>query len=126
MTGKLIGPAPATAQEPATVRPADTVLRMMVTDLSHFLGLPEEAPGPPSRLAGHLGDVVRATTAGDAGEPWESALPCRRRPSHRACPGRMIVIRAADAGTPIQWQCSACGDKGVISHWEDSPYELRR
>jgi hypothetical protein len=38
----------------------------------------------------------------------------------------MIVICAPDAGTPIQWQCSACGDKGVISHQEDSPYDLRR
>jgi len=35
-------------------------------------------------------------------------------------------MRAADAGTPIQWQCSTCGDGGVISHWEDSPYDLRR
>jgi hypothetical protein len=54
---------------------ADTALSMMVTDLSHFLGLPEEAPSPPCRLAGHLGDVVRATKACDAGEPRESALP---------------------------------------------------
>ena len=38
----------------------------------------------------------------------------------------MTVIRAAGAGAPIQWQCSACGDEGVISHWEDSPYDLRR
>ena len=32
----------------------------------------------------------------------------------------------AGAGTPIRWQCSVCGDEGVISHWEDSPYDLRR
>ena len=27
---------------------------------------------------------------------------------------------------PIRWQCSACGDEGVISNWEDSPFDLRR
>jgi hypothetical protein len=25
-----------------------------------------------------------------------------------------------------QWRCSVCADEGVISNWEDSPYDLRR
>ena len=29
-------------------------------------------------------------------------------------------------GTPIRWQCSVCDDAGVISNWEDSPFDLRR
>jgi hypothetical protein len=98
---------------------------MLVTDLSHFAGLPEDTPGPARRLAGHLSDIVRAATAGDAGTAWESALPCRRRPANRRCPGRMIVLRTA-AGAPIRWQCSVCDDEGVISNWEDSPFDLRR
>ena len=53
----------------------------MVTDLHHFLDLPAGTPGPARRLAGHLGNIVRAATAGDAGTAWESALPCRRRPA---------------------------------------------
>lgn len=98
---------------------------MLVTDLDHFLGLPEDAPGPARRLAQHLADVVRVATAGDAGDPWPSALPCRRRPARRPCPGRMIVTRT-DPEAPIRWRCSACGDEGVISNWADSPYDLRR
>jgi hypothetical protein len=97
----------------------------MVTDLHHFLDLPDDTPGPARRLAAHLGDIVRAATAGDAGTAWESALPCRRRPANRACPGRMIVLRT-ESGTPIRWQCSVCDDTGVISNWEDSPFDLRR
>ena len=31
----------------------------------------------------------------------------------------------ADLPAPIDWQCSACGDEGVISGWEDSPFDLR-
>jgi hypothetical protein len=98
---------------------------MLVTDLNHFLDLSEDTPGPARQLAGHLSNIVRAATAGDAGTAWESALPCRRRPAHRRCPGRMIVLRT-ETGAPIRWQCSACHDQGVISNWEDSAFDLRR
>jgi hypothetical protein len=98
---------------------------MLVTDLNHFLDLPEDTPGPARRLAGHLSNIVRAATAGDAGTAWESALPCQRRPAGRRCPGRMIVLRT-ETGAPIRWQCSVCDDEGVISNWEDSPFDLRR
>ena len=98
---------------------------MMVTDLHHFLDLPPGTPGPARRLAGHLSNIVRAATAGDAGIAWESALPCRRRPANRRCPGRMIVLRTEPAA-PIRWQCSVCHDEGIISNWADSPFDLRR
>jgi hypothetical protein len=98
---------------------------MLVTDLSHFLDLPEDTPGPARRLAGHLGNIVRAATAGDTGTAWETALPCRRRPANHRCPGRMIVLRT-EPGAPIRWQCSVCDDEGMISNWEDSPFDLRR
>src|SRR5262249_27607572 len=104
---------------------AGTVLGMLVCDLSHFLGVPPDTPGPAGRLAGQLSDIVRATTAGDAGAAWETALPCRRRPARRRCPGRMIVLRTG-APAPIRWQCSVCDDEGVISNWEDSAFDLRR
>ena len=98
---------------------------MLVTDLHHFLDLPQDTPGPARQLAEHLSNIVRAATAGDAGTAWQSALPCRRRPANRRCPGRMIVL-LTDPGAPIRWQCSACTDEGVISNWEDSPFDLRR
>ena len=98
---------------------------MLVTDLHHFLDLPPDTPVPARRLAEHLGNIVRAATAGDAGTAWESALPCRRRPANRRCRGRMIVLRT-EPGTPIQWQCSLCNDQGIISNWQDTPFDLRR
>ena len=98
---------------------------MFVTDLHHFLDLPAGAPGPARRLAEHLSNIVRAATAGDAGTAWESALPCRRRPANRRCPGRMIVLRT-EPPAPIRWQCSVCDDEGVISNWAGSPFDLRR
>jgi hypothetical protein len=98
---------------------------MLVSDLNHFLDLPPDAPGPARRLYGHLSNIARAATAGDAGTAWETALACQRRPGNRRCPGRMIVLRT-EAGAPIRWQCSICVDQGVISNWEDSPFDLRR
>jgi hypothetical protein len=98
---------------------------MFVTDLHHFLDLPDDVPGPARRLGEHLRNIVRAATAGDAGTAWESALPCRRRPANRTCRGRIILLRT-EPGSPIRWQCSVCQDAGVITNWEDSVFDLRR
>lgn len=75
-------------------------------------------------MAEHLTFVVRAATAGDPGLPWVSALSCRRRPRRRACPGFIQVLRT-EIPPSIEWRCVSCGDEGVISGWERSPFDLR-
>jgi hypothetical protein len=97
---------------------------VFVSDLRHFLDVPEDAPGPARRMAEHLTLIVRAATAGDGGQPWVSALPCRRRPGRRPCPGHLTLFRS-DMPPSIQWWCSDCGDEGVISGWDASPFDLR-
>jgi hypothetical protein len=98
---------------------------MLVADLHHFLDMTDDTPAPARRLGEHLASIVAAATAGDAGTAWESALPCRRRPANRPCPGRIIVI-CTQPDTPIGWQCSRCDDDGTISNWAATPYDLRR
>lgn len=97
---------------------------MFVSDLRHFLDLPHDVPAPAARMAEQLGGIVRAATAVHEGAAWVSALPCRRRPGNRRCPGR-IRVRRWDVETPIAWECVACGDAGTISGWQDTPYDLR-
>lgn len=97
---------------------------MFVSDLRHFLEMPDDAPASARRMADHLTLVVRAATAGDAGLSWVSAVRCQRRPGHRACAGHMAIFRT-DVPPSIQWSCTACGDEGVISGWEGSPFDLR-
>jgi hypothetical protein len=97
---------------------------MFVCDLRHFLDLPDDAPGPARKMAEQLGNVVRAGTAADAGAAWVSALPCRRRPGRRPCPGRIAVFRP-DLPARIEWRCNSCGDEGVISGWEGTYFDLR-
>ncbi len=75
---------------------------LYVTDLRHFLDLPEDAPAPARNLAEHLGNIVRAATAGDRGDAWVSALPCRRRPGRSRCPGRIVVFRS-ELPPRIKW-----------------------
>src|SRR5690625_4779583 len=94
---------------------------MSNTDLSGLRRLTLDSVVPP----GHILDIVRAATAGDAGEPWRSALRCRRRPARRACPGRMMITRTT-ADAPIHWSCDSCGDAGTGVSWADSLYDLRR
>src|SRR5680860_246749 len=98
---------------------------MYVADLRHFLDLSSSTTGPARRMAERLGGIVRAATAGDTGIAWTSALPCRRRPARRPCPGRITVFRP-EPPAEIRWECGVCADQGVISGWEDSPYDLRR
>ncbi|MDA8039319.1 MAG: hypothetical protein M0Z69_09200 [Actinomycetota bacterium] len=97
---------------------------MFVSDLRHFLDLPDDAPGPARKMAEQLGNVVRAATAAEAGTAWVSALPCRRRPGRRPCPGRIIVFRP-DLPARIEWRCTCCGDEGVISGWEGTYCDVR-
>lgn len=94
---------------------------MSTTDLSGLRRLTLDSVIPP----GHILDIVRAATAGDAGEPWRSVLRCRLRPARRACPGRMMVT-CTTADAPIQWSCDSCGDAGTVVNWADSLYDLRR
>ncbi|MDA8297494.1 MAG: hypothetical protein M0004_13090 [Actinomycetota bacterium] len=97
---------------------------MFVSDLRHFLDLPDDAPGPARKMADHLSNIVRAATAVPAGASWVSALPCRRRPERRPCPGRMSLCRL-DVPARIEWHCTTCDDDGVISGWEGSHFDLR-
>ena len=98
---------------------------MLVADLNHYLDLPDDMPGAARRLAAHLGNIVRAATAGDAATAWVTALPCPQRPANRSCPGRMIVHRPQPPSA-VHWICSSCDDEGVVSGWENSSDDLRR
>ena len=97
---------------------------MFVSDLRHFLDMPEDVPVAARRMAEHLTLIVRAATAGEGGQAWVSALPCRRRPGRRPCPGHFALFRT-DVPPSVEWRCTACGDDGVIRGWERSIFDLR-
>jgi hypothetical protein len=97
---------------------------VFVSDLGHFLGLPDDAPGPAMRMAEQL-SADRAGRDGQCCGLWlGEALPCMRPPGHRACSGTIEVARI-DVPPSIYWRCTSCGDDGVIRGWEQSPFDLR-
>jgi len=96
---------------------------VLVSDLRHFLDLPDDTPAPARRLAEQLHDIVRSATARAPGAGWASALPCLRRPGNRRCPGRILVRRTRPL-VPITWACTTCGDAGSVSGWQDTLYDL--
>lgn len=97
---------------------------MFVSDLRHFLELPDEVPGPARRMAQHLANIVRAATTSGTGVKWVTAISCNRRPRNRSCTGTIAVV-LRDIPSVIEWVCTSCRDDGVISGWEQSPFDLR-
>ncbi|MGH2718206.1 MAG: hypothetical protein ACRDJU_06480, partial [Actinomycetota bacterium] len=58
-----------------------------------------------------------------AGPTIHTALPCRRRPGHRPCLGRLRV-RRSQAPAQIDWACPDCGDEGMIYNFEGDVWDL--
>jgi hypothetical protein len=96
-----------------------------VTDLTHFLtddGL--LAPGRPGQVGGWFARVAAAASLHPCEETVMTALPCRRRPGRRPCPGYIDLIRHRDGA--IEWACSDCDANGFISGWEGTRWDRRR
>lgn len=95
---------------------------MLVSDLRHFLDMPDDAPGLANRLAVQLGEIVRAASAQPVGRSATSAVGCTRRPSRRRCEGFVMVFRRTNG--EIAWGCDICGNEGVITGWEGAPSDV--
>ena len=93
---------------------------VLVSDLAHFLDVGHDAPGPAQRMAEHLYGIARAGTAAAAGSEWVSALGCRRR----FCDGRLVIAHA-DQPARINWRCDHCDDEGILTGFENTPFDLR-
>lgn len=95
------------------------------TNLRHFEGieLNPDAPGPAVRLARYLRRITRAATAEGGAGPFVTALPCRRRPGRKPCPGH-LVVSLQEIPPRVHWECPDCGEAGVIDGWKSSDDDL--
>ena len=98
-----------------------------VTDMTHFLddgAAPIPVPAARRRLADQLAAIVESATANPLRAALSTGVRCRRRPGHRPCEGD---VRASfDGDSNILWHCSACGDQGLIHHWQNTPWDRGR
>lgn len=97
-----------------------------IIDMTHYVdehGAMVTVPAPARRLAEYFGAIVRAVTwdPGEAGRG--SSIRCRRRPGRKPCPGQIRAAITLDEQMDIVWECSWCGDNGLISNWHGTMWD---
>lgn len=96
-----------------------------VTQMKHFLDdRGQIPPGGERPLVRFLGAIVSAAARMSSDRDCRLGVRCRRRPSHQRCPGD-IRGRLQSVSGEIYWLCPVCGDHGVISSWEETPWDPR-
>ena len=102
-------------------------MAVSIIDMSHFADIRDpavEVPAAARRIGEYYGSIVSAASAWwFADLEMHSAIRCRRRPGRKPCGGhiRLILDTETDA---IAWACSHCADRGCISGWRESPWDL--
>lgn len=94
-----------------------------ITDMTHFEGMPPHmVRGPAGRIARYLGSIVAAAATATADVWVDTSVSCRRRPGRKLCPGRIRLQREGTDG-PIEWHCTSCDDRGLISNWRGTTWD---
>jgi hypothetical protein len=97
---------------------------MWNTDITDFEGTDGDLPtGRAGRTARFLGEIVAAASILPLGEFQLSGIRCRRRPNHRRCSGALRIGREA-CSDEIHWSCSVCDDRGMITNWQRTRWDL--
>lgn len=95
----------------------------LITNLTHFLDERGRVALPPSRarrIAEFLTEIVTAVTH-DLDAPL-APIKCRRRPGRKPCPG--LIDAYINLEDEVLWQCESCRDQGVITHWQNTFWNL--
>jgi hypothetical protein len=98
-----------------------------IADMTHYLddsGCIVEMPTRVRRLADHFGAIVAAMSTQTPEKVVRTQVRCRRRPGRRACVG--LIQAVINSEEHIRWQCPSCGDNGLISGWQRTPWDMRR
>ena len=99
----------------------------MITNIQHFMDESGEVPDLPSEakeLLNFLTAIIEAATTVYERPVALSAINCRKVIMGKPCSGEIEVwVYAED--NQIGWECLECGDGGVISNWEGTPWDKR-
>ena len=97
-----------------------------ITDLTDFLDEAGDIVSDPTQskaLAEFFTDIVFMTSYPDPEYPPEYIVKCHCRPEHKPCHGNIVgfINRETD---DIVWMCPKCIDRGLISNWRGSMWDL--
>ena len=76
------------------------------------------------RVVNYFGSIVEAVTSRENNDSFSTEIPCRRRPGHRRCNGKIIAVCNKPYDSVIDWYCPVCGDKGSISGWQSTRWDF--
>lgn len=97
-----------------------------MTDITHFLDEDGELilePQEARRLAEYFAAIILMASYPDPEYPPEYLVKCRRRPNKKPCLEE-IAGWIEPESDDIYWICPKCNDKGRISNWRGTMWDL--
>lgn len=97
-----------------------------ITDFNHFLDEKGDLISEPAQaraLAAYLTAIVLMASYPDPEYPPEYKVKCRRRPNRKPC-NEEIAGWVDPENEDIFWICPKCQDRGRISNWRHSMWDL--
>jgi hypothetical protein len=97
-----------------------------IIDLSHFIDEDGDIISEPAKvkaLADYFTAIVFIASYPEPEYPAEYIVKCRRRPKRKPCLGEIFgfIIPETD---DILWMCPKCHDRGFISNWRGTMWDL--
>lgn len=99
----------------------------MITNILHFIDENGESPDLPieaKALLIFLAAIIEAATTNYERPVTLSAINCQKLINGETCSGEIEVWVYAE-NNQIGWECLECGDEGIISNWEGTPWDKR-
>ena len=97
-----------------------------VTDITHFLDEEGELISEPPqarKLAEYMTAIIVMASYPEPDYPPEYRVCCRRRPNRKPCLEEIVGFVDPDTDD-IVWMCPACGDRGFISNWRRTIWDM--
>ena len=98
------------------------------TNIKHFLdskgSIPDAMPAPARAMANYIGAIVSATTSGSLKASVDTGVQCLPARGQKPCSGKIIGSRDITSSN-IHWECTTCGNYGVIFDWEGTLWDRR-
>jgi hypothetical protein len=98
--------------------------RSYITDISDLLddrGHPVE--GRAGRIARYLGLVVEAGSVMKEGHGGYIPMRCANPARRKLCASQLLAARPSR--DTVEWECPGCGERGLITNWVGTGFDLR-
>lgn len=99
---------------------------MYISNLLHFLdesgNIPKDAPSDFQKMAKSLTECINYATNPDIGF-GDPRLCCFITKNNKSCDGKIAPVHSI-VDDNIYWDCLVCGNEGVITHWQNTFWDL--